>query len=602
MEFPPLAVEAEAGHAVGVYEPTEPGDLGAIPGEITSRTVSVIIVAGNNAHGLASTVERLHRALVVTADESEILIVDDGSTDGTWSVASELARQFHNVRTFRNESSKGAGYCFKCGVSQAQLNFLAYVPADNTWPYRSYVELFGNIGKADIITSYSDNLLSAMSPPRRLLSRVYTVALNGIFRLGLRYYNGLTVYPAAYLKSLRHISPGLSFQAETLIAAISSGYSFIEVVLPVDDCNVDKSRAATPRNVLDAATMIFRLGGRIYLKRPSREWRRVAQAPVERGQSIDELGMGRGRTSTSAAAPTVKPRDHMRIVITGASSGIGEAFVNALAKDGHQIFCCARRGDELQRIARNQPSVHTVVCDVADEADIAKLVSAVSGEFDGIDALINSVGTFGEIGPVSLIDNEEWWRTLKVNVLGPYLTIKYCLPLLEKGRKARIINLAGGGAFSPFPNYSAYACSKAALVRLTECLAVELRQKNIRVNAISPGIVATDIHKATIAAGEERAGRLQYRRTLAIMQDGGAALDDVINCLKAMLSPQFDRLTGKTISANFDPWQTKAFMTHIDDITSSDLYTMRRMNLTNLNDGYLRKRLAEAWANFGSGT
>ncbi len=576
----------------------DPGDLDTSPVETTTRSLSVIVVAANDAEGLASTVERLHRAVVVTADESEVLIFDDGSTDDTPKVTAALAQRFHNVRTFRNEACKGAGYCFKAGIANAQLNFVAYVPADNTWPYRSYIELFGNIGKADVITSYSDNLLGAMSPARRLISRAYTLALNTTFRLGLRYYNGLSVYPATFLKSLRRISPGLSFQAETLITAISTGYSFIEVALPVDDCNVDKSRAATPRNLLDAVGMLFRLGSQTYFGRHSAQ-RRLTRAPVEIGQTIDELGL-RGARATGAIV--FRPAEPMRIVVTGASSGIGEAFAQALGKDGHQVYCCARRGDHLARIARDRHSVRPFTCDVTDEADVMKFVADVAAETDAIDVLINSVGTFGEIGPVSLSDGKEWWDTLKVNVFGPYLTIRHFLPLLEKGRKARIINLAGGGAFSPFPNYSAYACSKAALVRLTECLAAELRPKNIRVNAISPGIVATDIHKATIAAGEERAGRLQYRRTMAIMQEGGPTLDDVVNCLKAMLSPPFDRLTGKTISANFDPWQTKAFIANIDDITSSDLYTMRRVNLANLNSGYLRKRLAAAWANFGSGT
>jgi NAD(P)-dependent dehydrogenase (short-subunit alcohol dehydrogenase family) len=574
-------------------------NLRDVPPEVPTRSASVIIVARDNADGLAATVERLHRALVLTVDESEILIFDDGSGDNTSLIAKSLTLRFNNIREFRNATSKGAGYCFKRGISEARMNFVAYVPADNTWPYRSYVELFGNIGKADVITSYSRNLLGLMSPTRRFISRVYTVALNAVFRLGLNYYNGLTVYPAIFLRSANIASKGLSFQAEALITAIASGYSFIEVALPVDDSNVDKSRAATAKNILDAVGMLPRLYGRIYIRRELVKKPQMATNAVGAGQMIDELGMGGEMFASQPPARVDNTWRPLRVIITGASSGIGEALATALDEDGHQIFICARRTQQLLHITRLKPSVRALVCDVTDETDVIKFMAAVGSESNGIDVLINSVGSFGEIGPANLSNSSEWLNTLKVNVFGPYLTIKHALPLLEKGRMARIINVAGGGAFSAFPNYSAYACSKAALVRLTECLAAELRQHNIRVNAVSPGFIATDIHKSTIAAGEERAGRLQYRRTLALMQDDGPALEEFMNCIRAMLSPSFDHLTGKTISANFDPWQTDAFRDHIDDITSSDLYTMRRINLPNLTDGYLRKKLTEAWANFG---
>src|SRR5439155_11462832 len=120
---------------------------------------------------------------------------------------------------------------------------------------------------------------------------------------------------------------------------------------------------------------------------------------------------------------------------------------------------------------------------------------------------------------------------------GTYLVIKHCLPLLRRGRRPRIINFAGGGAFNAFPNYSAYACSKTAVIRLTECLAIELREDGITVNAIAPGIVATELHRATLEAGEERAGRLQYRRAATLYDDGGRSIENLLQCVRTMLSP-----------------------------------------------------------------
>jgi NAD(P)-dependent dehydrogenase (short-subunit alcohol dehydrogenase family) len=195
-------------------------------------------------------------------------------------------------------------------------------------------------------------------------------------------------------------------------------------------------------------------------------------------------------------------------------------------------------------------------------------------------------------------------RTVTNNLFGSFLTIKYFLPLLENAPAPRIINLSGGGAFSPFPNYSAYACAKAALVRLTETLAVELAPRGIAINALAPGFVATKTHETTMASGPERAGPVQFHRTARLLQQSddepaAARMEAVRQCVRALLSPAYRGLTGKTISANFDPWDSEAFRRHLNDITRSELYTMRRTNLVNLPDGYLRASLMKTWAKHG---
>jgi 3-oxoacyl-[acyl-carrier protein] reductase len=265
------------------------------------------------------------------------------------------------------------------------------------------------------------------------------------------------------------------------------------------------------------------------------------------------------------------------------------------------VFACARRADRLEEIQRRYPSVTAMPCDVSDERQVRRFVDTIAAATDGIDALVNCAGSLGEIGPVSETDSAAWWHTLEVNLFGTYLVVKHSVPLLERGQRPRIINFAGGGAFNPYPNYSAYACSKTAVVRLTECLAVELRDKGIAVNAIAPGIVATELHRATLEAGEARAGALQYRRTAALYDDGGRAVENLVRCVRVMLSPAMHDLTGKTISSNFDPWQTDTFQTHVRDITRSDLYALRRINVVNLPDGYLRRNLARAWIDFAVG-
>jgi NAD(P)-dependent dehydrogenase (short-subunit alcohol dehydrogenase family) len=562
---------------------------------LSSRALTVLVIAHNGVDSLPPTIERVYRALTVTVEDFRIIIFDDGSTDGTHEVAKALSRKYPFIAVRRNESRLGPGFCTIEGSSTADTPFVVYIPGDNTWPLRSYIELFGHIGKADVITSYSHNLSSAMSPAKRFISRAYTWILNLFFRRHIRYYNGLTIYPTEYLRQGPIGTYGFGFQAEALMKAVAAGYSFLEIALPVDAESLLRARTVTPRNVLNASATILRLFVELHLLHRARFLRPKLSSPVASGPGVEEMGIGEVAVAPS---PRVSgpPRGSLRIVITGASSGIGESLARALDADGHRLFLCARRGDRLARIVNGVDRHRYFPCDVAKEDQVAALAASLTREVDGLDVLINCAGSFGEIGPVAITDSRRWLQTVEVNLFGTYLMNRHLLPLLAKGKMPRIINLAGGGSFSPFPNYSAYACSKTAIVRLTECLAEELLDQGIRVNAIAPGFVPTEMHQMTLAAGEARAGKLQYQRTLAILEQGGASMENFITCVRGMIAPAMDGLTGKTISSNFDPWQTKAFEDALPEITRSDLYTLRRINVVNLPEGRLRQALSQSWA------
>jgi NAD(P)-dependent dehydrogenase (short-subunit alcohol dehydrogenase family) len=559
-----------------------------------SRALTVLVVAHNDSQTLLPTLERVYRALTITIEDFSIIIFDDASTDNTIEAAEAAARQYPFVKVHRNDRHMGPGYCTLQGSVEAESEFVVYVPADNTWPLRSFIELFGHLGKADIVTSYSNNLLAAMPVPKRFLSRSYTTILNTLFRKGIRYYNGLTIYPVDYFRRVPIRSHGFGFQAEALLKAVAAGYSFLEIALPVDTANLPRARSVTLANALDAGLTILRLAFEFYALRqaPSRS-RTVSR--VSTSQSVDEIGVGESREGQSANDEIADKRGPLRIVICGASSGIGARLAQVMAGDGHRVFICARRADLLVALKGNSTTIETFVCDVSDKQQVETFIATLSGKTDAVDVLINCAGGFGEIGPITAADSDRWWQTIEVNLKGTYLVIQCMLPLLVKGSQPRVINFAGGGAFSPFPNYSAYACSKTAIVRLTECLAAELASSNIRVNAIAPGFVPTDMHRATLEAGEERAGRMQFQRTKAILSQQAPSMENVVNCVKMMISPSLDELTGKTISSNFDPWQTHTFRESLPDIVRSDLYTLRRVNVVNLPDGRLRSTLSQPW-------
>ncbi len=284
-----------------------------------------------------------------------------------------------------------------------------------------------------------------------------------------------------------------------------------------------------------------------------------------------------------------------QIVITGASSGIGAALVQALAAEGHHVYACARRADKLHEVTKPHSLAQGYRCDVSQEESVRGFIRWLQDRAPQVDALIHCVGGFGAIGPVLDTDSQEWLRTIHTNLGGTYLMVKHIVPLMERSASPRIITFSGGGAFSPFPHYSAYAASKAAVVRLTEILALELAPRRIAVNAVAPGFVATEIHDATLRRGPGPAGKEHYERTQKLLQEGAVPVEVPVACVRFMLSEQAAGLTGKTISAGYDPWGTPTFHAQIRQISQSPIYTLQRINLEQLPESdELRQALARA--------
>ena len=553
-----------------------------------TRSLTVFVPAYNEVDNLAATVETIVRALSVSVEDYEVIVVDDGSTDGTDRVADALAARFSEVRVIHNPRNMGLGYGWMRAIEAASKSSFIFVPGDDTWPYRSLLELFGNLGKADVVTSFTTNP-NVRSPIRRTLSAIYTTSLNALFGLDMQYYHGLTIYPSAFLRAHPVTTYGFASMAEALLRAIHEGLSFIEVACAIEDRTKGRSKALTAKNLASIGATVGRLFVDLRLKSP-------------RGPHtvLGLAGRTPGQTAPSPSSrPGTVPDRPLRVVVTGGSSGIGAEIVKALAKDGHQVYTCARRRDRLDAVTEGDTIARSFVCDVGDEAQVRAFAAWIAKQTATIDVLINCAGAFGAIGPVAETDSAAWFDTIRVNLFGTYLVTRQLLPSLTTSPDPRIVNISGGGAFSPFPNYSAYACSKAAIVRLTECLAAELAPRGIMVNALAPGFIPTEAHEKTLEAGAERAGALHFKRTQAVLAEGGASLVAVVECLKAMISPRAHGLTGKTISANFDPWRTDAFFERLADITRSDLWTMRRVNIVNLPEGSLRSSLSEAWANYG---
>ncbi|MEX0799618.1 MAG: SDR family oxidoreductase [Dehalococcoidia bacterium] len=267
-------------------------------------------------------------------------------------------------------------------------------------------------------------------------------------------------------------------------------------------------------------------------------------------------------------------------VVTGGSRGIGKAIAAAFLREGSRCVIAARSRDELggtrRELAAIGPRLEAFAADVGAEDDVRSLIEYTLRKFGRIDVLVNCAGVLGPIGPTAETDAAAWWDTLRVNLLGTFLCVRYAVPRMLSQGRGKVINLSGGGATSPLPRFSAYACSKAAVVRLTETLAEELKGTGIDVNTIAPGAVNTrlldDVLAAGESAGEERARKLRQ------LEDGGTPPQRAAELAVFLASENSDGLTGRLISAVWDDWPAMAPL--IPQIMSSDLYTLRRVTAT----------------------
>jgi 3-oxoacyl-[acyl-carrier protein] reductase len=179
------------------------------------------------------------------------------------------------------------------------------------------------------------------------------------------------------------------------------------------------------------------------------------------------------------------------------------------------------------------------------------------------------------MGPVEAVDWSEWIRALEINIYGSVLMARAVLPPMKSRRRGKIIQLSGGGATNPMPRFSAYAVSKAAIVRFVETLAEEVREFNIDVNSIAPGALNTRMLDEVLAAGPEKVGVDFFNRSKKQKESGGAGLERGAALAVFLASSASDGITGKLISAMWDNWER--WPDHVAELSASDVYTLRRI-------------------------
>lgn len=264
-------------------------------------------------------------------------------------------------------------------------------------------------------------------------------------------------------------------------------------------------------------------------------------------------------------------------LITGAGRGIGRAIALAFAREGAHLMLAARTFPEVETTAAEGRALGqralAVKADVSRREEVEALVASTLSQLGRIDIVVNNAAVQPPIGPLWENAPEEWLSTILINLGGVFFTCRAVIPVMIAQGGGKIINLSGGGATSPRPYFTAYAVSKAAVVRLTETLAREVERYNIQVNAIAPGTVYTRMTEEVLVAGGVAGGEAlaQARRIQKERPSPQAAAELAV----FLASPESNGLTGRLISAVWDDWRSLPH--HLEEVMASELYTLRRI-------------------------
>jgi len=234
----------------------------------TRRRVSIFVPAYNELANLEGAIRDIVSAAEAVLDDYEILLVDDGSTDGTGALGDRLAREHPKIRVIHQESNQGIAAGYTRALGEATMEYFSFLPADQEISPQSIKNILTAVGTADIVVPYHANTL-ARPLYRRFLTRVSTSLINALFGLRLRYFQGPSIYPTPRARALPKTAGGFYFLTQMLVHALRAGHSYTEVGLIHQEREHGRSKAVSLRNILRALRTIAALWWAIHVKRVS---------------------------------------------------------------------------------------------------------------------------------------------------------------------------------------------------------------------------------------------------------------------------------------------------------------------------------------------
>lgn len=236
-------------------------------------------------------------------------------------------------------------------------------------------------------------------------------------------------------------------------------------------------------------------------------------------------------------------------LVTGATSGIGRATALALARSGRPVAAVGRDTAALARLCEEGgPGVRVFPADLLELDRIPALVERVTAACGPVGGLVNSAGVIAT-GAVADTDDAALERMMRLNLRAPYALMRACLPGLQSVEGGAVVNVSSVAGLRPFPNLSAYCVSKAALDHLTRSAAIEWAPLGVRVNAVNPGVVRTELHRRGGMDEAAYAGFL--KRTVQAHPLGRVGEpDEIAHLILTLLSVETGWITGETIAVD----------------------------------------------------
>ena len=245
--------------------------------------------------------------------------------------------------------------------------------------------------------------------------------------------------------------------------------------------------------------------------------------------------------------------------VTGATSGIGQACALAFATAGAKVVCVGRNEAALQDVEKKVRETGseglTIQADLADENEAERAVQHAIGVYGGLDVLVNAAGHLSN-GTIENTSLEAWDKMMNVNVRASFLLMQKALPSLIE-RRGNIVNVSSVTGLRAFPGVLAYCVSKAALDQLTRCASLELAAKGVRVNAVNPGVVVTEIHKRGGMSEEAYAAFLEHSKSTHPLGRTGRP-EEIASLVLYLASDAASWITGATYSIDGGRAQTCA--------------------------------------------
>jgi NAD(P)-dependent dehydrogenase (short-subunit alcohol dehydrogenase family) len=282
-------------------------------------------------------------------------------------------------------------------------------------------------------------------------------------------------------------------------------------------------------------------------------------------------------TATLAAGP--RPLAGQVAVVTGASRGFGRVVAGALASSGAAVGLVARSAGPLAQtrdeLTEGGSTAVAATADVTKPDDLAAAIEQVSGQLGPVDVLVNNAGIAGPFGPLWEVHQSDWWQAMEINLRGLLAGTRLVLPSMIARRHGRIVNITSSAGAYRWPLASAYAVSKAAVIKLTENLAVELKGTGVTVFSAHPGLLPIGLSEPALGRPPESpaAAKIASWVRRELEQGRGAEPDAAARFVLRLAAGDCDNLSGRHLTVHDD---LDALIERTHDIGHGDLYLLRR--------------------------